>query len=267
MSASSNPVQPDLPLAVVTGASSGLGEHIARRLSKEGFGLVLVARRAERLDALAAELGNATTVAVDLVDDAAPAAILAEVEERGGTLDLLVNNAGFGGRGEFGDTGYEGVRATMEVNFDAQLRVTEALLPILRESEPSTIVNVSSVSGRIARPGAGAYSASKFALAGWTEALRAEEKPRGVHVALLLPGYISTEGFPQTELLEHRWMKHLVAGPDHAADAVVEAYTKKRDELYVPKAWRIANVMRTLTPGLMARFVSNPEATPGATER
>ena len=79
-----------------------------------------------------------------------------------------------------------------------------------------------------------------------------------------LTAQFELDGCEQTELLEHRWMKHLVAGPNHAADAVVEAYTKKRDELYVPKAWRIANVMRTLTPGLMARFVSNPAATPGA---
>ena len=85
----------------------------------------------------------------------------------------------------------------MEVNFDAVVRLTEALLPLLRRSAPSAIVNVSSTAGRVARPGSGAYSASKFALAGWSDALAGEEAPNGVHVGLVLPGFITTEGFPQ----------------------------------------------------------------------
>ncbi len=88
------------------------------------------------------------------------------------------------------------VKRTMDINFDAQLRLTEALLTLLRESAPSAIVNVASTAGRVARAGSGAYSASKFALAGWSDSLWAEERPHGVHVGLVLPGFISTEGFP-----------------------------------------------------------------------
>ena len=88
----------------------------------------------------------------------------------------------------------------MEVNFDAVVRLTEALLPLLRASAPSAIVNVSSTAGRVSRAGSGAYSASKFALAGWSDALYAEEARDGVHVGLVLPGFIATEGFPQREL-------------------------------------------------------------------
>ena len=100
----------------------------------------------------------------------------------------------------------------MEINFDAVVRLTEALLPLLRESAPSAIVNVSSTAGRVARPGSGAYSASKFALAGWSDALAGEEAPNGVHVGLVLPGFITTEGFPQAELNDNPL--HAAAGLD-----------------------------------------------------
>jgi short-subunit dehydrogenase len=249
-------------VAVVTGASSGLGEAIARRLDAEGLHVVLVARRSDRLHELAATLTHATVLACDLVDEGSPSLIRTTVHDLGGRLVLLVNNAGVPGRGLFADIGYEGVRATMEINFDAQLRVTEAVLPLLRASAPATIVNVSSVSGRIARPNAIAYSTSKFALAGWSEALRAEERPHGVNVTLLLPGYIATEGFPQADLLASPVRRRLVAGPQRAADAVVQAWRKQPAEICVPRAWRLAVLARTLLPGLVARAVSRPEMTP-----
>ena len=163
-------------IAVVTGASSGIGEATARRLAREpGAKLVLVARREDRLRKLADEL-SASYVAVDLTDDDAPRQVLDHVREKHGRLDLLVNNAGAAWRAKFADGGWENVRRTMAVNFDAVLRLTEALLPLLRESAPSSIVNVASTAGRVARGGTGAYSASKFALAGWTDSLYAEEK-------------------------------------------------------------------------------------------
>jgi short-subunit dehydrogenase len=171
--------------AVITGASSGIGEATARFLSGKGYRPLLVARREDRLRELAGEVGG-SYLAVDLVAPDAPEQVRGRVrEEFGGRLDLLVNNAGASWRARFGDEekgGYENVRKTMEINFDAVLRLTEALLPILRASAPSSIVNVASVAGRVARPRAGAYSASKFALAGWSEALHFEEREHGVHV-------------------------------------------------------------------------------------
>src|SRR5271166_2018302 len=185
---------------LVTGASSGIGEATARRLAREpGAALVLVGRREERLQALAASLGEecVSYIAVDLLDDDAPARVREHILERHGTLELLVNNAGAAWRARFADGGYENVRRTMAINFDAQVRLTETLLPLLRASAPSAIVNVASTAARVARAGAGAYSASKFALAGWSDSLWAEERSQGVHVGLVLPGFISTEGFPQ----------------------------------------------------------------------
>ena len=154
-------------IALVTGASSGIGEADARRLAREpGARLILVARREDRLRALADELGGATVIAADLTDDDAPQRIAALVEAEHGRLDLLVNNAGAAWRATFEDGGWENVRRHMELNFDAQVRLTEALLPLLRASAPSAIVNVASTAGRVARGGTGAYSASKFALCG-----------------------------------------------------------------------------------------------------
>jgi short-subunit dehydrogenase len=248
---------------VVTGASSGIGEATARRLHREpGASLVLVGRRGERLSALAASLGEerVSWVAVDLVDEGAPARIREHVLERHGRLSLLVNNAGARWSGRFADGGYENVRRTMAINFDAPVRLTEALLGLLRASAPSAIVNVSSTAGRVARAGAGAYSASKFALAGWSDALWAEERSHGVHVGLVLPGFISTEGFPQTELTEKPWTRWILSTPEKAAEAIFQAGVGRRPERYVPRPYALAAALRVVTPGLVRRTLSSGAA-------
>jgi len=243
-------------IAVVTGASSGIGEATARRLAREpGAKLVLVARREDRLRKLADELA-ATYVAVDLTDDGAPAEVLAHVRETHGRLDLLVNNAGSAWRGEFGDKGWENVRRTMAVNFDAVVRLTEALLPLLRDSAPSAIVNVASTAGRIARGGTGAYSASKFALAGWTDSLHYEELAHGVHVGMVLPGFIATEGFPQAELTGSAATRWTVSTPEKAAEAIVEAGLGRRAERYVPRPYWVFAALRIVFPRLIRAVLS-----------
>jgi short-subunit dehydrogenase len=240
-------------VAVVTGASSGIGEAVARRLAAEpGMALVLVARREDRLRALAATLPVPTShVALDLTDDDAPARVRDHVLDRHGRLTLLVNNAGASWRATFAEGGYANVRRTMDVNFDAVVRLTEALLPALRASAPSAIVNVSSTSGRIARPRAGAYSASKFALAGWSDALYAEERAHGVHVGLVLPGYVKTEGFPARELTSQPLLRWIVSTPEKAAEAVVDAGLRCRPERYVPRPYGLVAVVRILAPWLL----------------
>ena len=242
---------------LVTGASSGIGEATARRLAREpGASLVLVARREPRLRALAEELGERVSyVAADLLDDDAPTRIREHVAERHGRLHLLVNNAGAAWRASFADGGYENVRRTMAINFDAQLRVTEALLALLRASAPSAIVNVASTAGRVARAGTGAYSASKFALAGWSDSLYAEERANGVHVGLVLPGFIATEGFPQAELVEKSWTRWAVSTPEKAAEAIYEAGLGRRPERYVPRPYGLAAALRVLAPGLVRRVL------------
>jgi short-subunit dehydrogenase len=240
---------------LVTGASSGIGEATARRLAREPrSALVLVARREERLRALTDELGG-SFLALDLVDDDAPERIRDHVLETHARLDLLVNNAGASWRARFAEGGYENVQRTMAINFDAQVRLTDALLPLLRSSAPSAIVNVASTAARVARAGTGAYSASKFALAGWSDALWAEEAAHGVHVGLVLPGFISTEGFPQSELTDKPWTRWIVSTPERAAEAIYEAGIGRRAERYVPRAYALAAAARILAPGLVRRVL------------
>ena len=245
--------------AVITGASSGIGEALARRLASEGRRLLLVARRADRLEALCDELGGgAIFEAADLTDPDAAARIAARAEAEFDRLDLLVNNAGGNRkRGEFGDAdyGYEYVREVMDQNFDSAVRVTEALLPFLRRSAPSAIVNVGSIAGRIARPRAGAYNAAKFALNGWTEGLYHEERARGVHVGLVTPGFIATEGFPQKQFTDRALTRWMVGRPEQAVDAIVKAANGK-PEVSVPGWYGLLPRLRYLAPGLVRYALS-----------
>jgi len=246
-------------VAVVTGASSGIGAATARRLAREpAVRLVLVARREERLRRLAEELGGATVVAVDLTAADAPTLVCTAVEREHGRLDLLVNNAGAAWRASFADGGWENVERHMKLNFEAQVRLTEALLPLLRRTARQSsgrvaIVNVASTAARVSRPRSGAYSASKFALAGWSDALHAEERPHGVHVGLVLPGFVATEGFPAAELCANPFTRRIVSRPERVADAIIAAGPGGRPERYVPRAYWLAAALRILAPGLVRR--------------
>jgi uncharacterized protein len=242
-----------LRLAVVTGASSGIGAATARLLAREGRRVLVVARRADRLDELAGELGEAVAVPADLTDPDAPERVREAVERHGGRLELLVNNAGAEWRSSFADGGYENVRRTMAVNFDAAVRLTEALLPLLRAAAPSSIVNVSSVAGRVGRPQNGAYAASKFALAGWSESLGIEERANGVHVGVVLPGFIATEGFPHRRLRASARTRWLVSTPEQVAKAIEAAGPGGRSEVYVPRPYLLVPKLRHLFPRLTRR--------------
>jgi short-subunit dehydrogenase len=245
-------------VALVTGASSGIGEATARRLAQEpGTQLVLVARRKDRLRALAESLPAQTSfLAVDLTAQDAPQQVLDHVRSHHESLTLLINNAGASWRASFAEGGHANVRRTMEINFDATVRLTEALLPLLRSSAPSAIVNVSSTAGRVARPGAGAYSASKFALTGWSDALFAEEHSHGVHVGLVFPGFIATEGFPAAELIERRMTRWIVSTPERAAEAIVDVGLRGKAERYVPRPYALAGITRLLAPGIVRKALT-----------
>jgi uncharacterized protein len=272
----SGSIPPDSPrfptvtfVALITGASSGIGEATARRLARERDArLVLVARREDRLNALASELGAATTViAADLTEPGAPALIAEAVEREHGELHLLVNNAGARWSEPFADGGWANVERHMQVNFEAPVRLVEALLPLIRRSAaaagtqagssertaPVSIVNVASTSGRVGRRGAGAYSASKFALAGWSDSLYLEERPHGVHVGLVLPGFIATEGFPQAELRAKPLTRRFVSTPEVVAEAILQVGPGGRAERYVPRYYWLIAFLRAVAPGVIRR--------------
>ena len=246
-------------IAVVTGASSGIGAATARRLAREpGARLVLVARREDRLRELAQELPRAEVLPLDLTDADAPARVRSHLEtEHGGRLDLLVNNAGAGWTAAFGAPGggWANVERTLELNLAAPVRLTEALLPLLRASAPAAVVNVGSVAGRVARAGSGAYNASKFALAGWTDALRAEEHRHGVHVGHVMPGFIATEGFPHEGLRARALTRWMVGEAEDVAEAIVATGPGRRAERYVPRWYGAIPPLRLLAAPLVRRAV------------
>lgn len=270
-------------VALLTGASAGIGEATARALAAgggAGVRLVLVARRESRLRALAAELGGATVIAADLSDPESHGRIAEIVRREHGALDLLINNAGARWPGTFADTGWENVARHLSIDLEAPVRLTEALLPLLRETAaaraseaetavaraaeaetaPVSIVNVASTAARIGRPGAGGYSAAKFALAGWSDSLAAEERAHGIHVGLVLPGFVQTEGFPAEELLARRRTRWIVARPELAAEAILQAAgwdgRRPRAELYVPRPYAVMAALRVLVPALVRRAVA-----------
>jgi len=247
----------------VTGASTGIGKATAIRLAREpATELVLVARREGLLRELAESLPcRATFVAVDLTAEDAPRCLREHLEaEHGGELQLLVNNAGAAWRAGFLEGGYANVNRHMELNFDAVVRLTEELLPLLRASSPSAIVNVASTAGRVSRARTGAYSASKFALIGWSDSLYAEERPEGVHVGLVLPGFVATEGFPAAELREKALTRWIVSKPEKVAEAIYECGPGGRAERYVPRPYALAAIARILLPSLTRRVLTGGAA-------
>jgi uncharacterized protein len=250
-------------VALITGASSGIGEATARRLAREPDArLILIARREDRLNALAQELGGATVIAADVTDPETPGRVREIVERQHGELHMLVNNAGAAWRTTFADGGWPNVERHMRLDFEAPVRLTEALLPLLRATAARgperrvCVVNVGSTASRIARPGAAAYSAAKFALAGFSDGLAVEEGHNGIHVGLVLPGFVATEGFPATELRQRALTRWLVSEPELVAEAIMETGPGGRAERYVPRWYWIFAALRILSPRLIRRMVA-----------
>ena len=183
------------PVTLVTGASAGLGAEFARQCRARGDALVLVARRRERLDALAAELGDTHVFALDLAEPGAPARLLAEIEAQGLTIETLINNAGFGLAGRFADQPAERLLGMIALNVTALTELCRLVLPGMLERRRGFLLNVASTAAFQAGPNSAVYYASKAYVLSLTEALHQEAKGRGVHVTALCPGPTATEFF------------------------------------------------------------------------
>jgi NAD(P)-dependent dehydrogenase (short-subunit alcohol dehydrogenase family) len=175
-------------VVLITGASSGIGEACARHLAQHGFRVFGTRRGAG--DAPAAE--GFQTVVMDVDSDASVAGGVAEVLRRAGRIDAVVNNAGWALAGAVEDTSADEARAQMETNLLGAWRVCRAVLPSMRAAGRGHIVNIGSIGGRVGLPFQAAYSASKFAVAGFTEALSGEVRPFGIHAVLIEPGNYRT---------------------------------------------------------------------------
>jgi short-subunit dehydrogenase len=180
-------------VALVTGASAGLGVEFARHLAKRGHRLVLAARRKERLDELAKELGNARAVAIDLSKKDSAAKLLADIEANGETVDLLVNNAGFGLIGRFAELDANRLRQMIDLNVGALTDLCRGVTPGMIERKSGAILNLASTAAFQPGPKMAVYFATKAFVLSLSEALHEELKPHGIKVSCLCPGPTRTE--------------------------------------------------------------------------
>jgi short-subunit dehydrogenase len=180
-------------VALVTGASAGLGVEFARQLSKRGHRLVLAARRKDRLETLAKELGSARAVAIDLSKATAAAKLMADVEANGEVVDLLVNNAGFGLIGRFAELDAKRLRQMIDLNVGVLMDLCRAAAPGMIERKSGGIINVASTAAFQPGPKMAVYFATKAFVLSFTEALHEELKPHGIKVSCLCPGPTRTE--------------------------------------------------------------------------
>jgi len=184
--------------ALVTGASSGIGASCARLLAAGGTDLVVVARRRDRLDDVAARLAdehkvNVEVLAADLTDPLACAAVEARLADSARPVELLVNNAGFGAAGLFAGLPVRRAESQIKLNVVALVRLAHAVLPVMLERGHGGILNVSSMAGFVLSPGSATYAATKAFVTSFSESLHAEVRGRGVHVTALCPGFTRTE--------------------------------------------------------------------------
>jgi short-subunit dehydrogenase len=220
---------------LITGASGGLGACLAERAARDGARLALAARSADKLDELAGRLsGRAEVLAVaaDVTSDADRRRLLAAVVDRYDGLDVLINNAGVGANGHFADGAEEILRRVMEVNFFAPAELMRVFVPVLTHGRQPAVVNVASMCGRRGIPAWGEYSASKFALCGLTEALRAEFARFDVDVLLIVPGVTRTDLGPHLLRSEARVPFDTTHGqaPEAVAEGVWRALRRNRAE-------------------------------------
>jgi len=242
-------------VAVVTGASSGIGEATARELARRGWHVVLLARREDRLRALAEELGGEWELC-DVGDREAVDRVAAAVLERHPRIALLVNNAGVPGRGRFVDVDPETIERVMRINYLGGIWCLRAFLPGLQAHGDAHVVNVVSVAGTISFAPAGPYSASKHAQLAFSRSTAAALAGTGVRVHSVLPGFVETEGFPQRTVLQSRLLRRFVIDAPRVAEAIADAVDKGRREVTVPWfPYRFVSLAQAVTPGLVSRFI------------
>ena len=252
-------------VAVVTGAAGGIGHAIAHALARRGCHLALADIDVEALETSATGLGAAAPVlrvtqhALDVADRAAVAALPAAVLAAHGRVDLLVNNAGVALGGLFEQVSEADFDWLLEINFHGLVRMTRAFLPLLRASDDACIVNLSSLYGLISPPGQTAYSASKFAVRGFSNALRHELAGSTIGVTVAHPGGVATaiarrariaEGIPTEEVQAHmaRAEKMLRMRPEKAAEIIVRAVERRRARVLVGMDAKVISLLERLAP-------------------
>lgn len=243
--------------AIITGASSGIGEALAWEMSRQGAATVLVARRGDRLQKLAQSIAQSGCRCEAVVGDVTDAAVRQQAIDRAqqvfGGLDILVNNAGVGAMGLFETADSNRLRRVMEVNFFALVEMTRLALPLLAQGQRPMIVNVSSILGHRGVPYSSEYSASKFAVQGFSESLRTELVRRGIDVLVVSPGTTETEFFDSVidRTGAPAWPKHRPVSAEEVARQTVRAMRQGRHEIVPYFPGKILCWLNRLSPRLM----------------
>jgi short-subunit dehydrogenase len=237
-------------VVVVTGASSGFGERTALRFARAGSSVVLAARRLERLEALAERIaahgGRALAVRCDVTVPGDIERLRDSTLENLERCDVLVNNAGIAGGGEFRDVDAEQLDRVIATNLTGLVLCTKAFLPSMLERRRGHIVNVASLAGRFAPPGAAVYAATKHGVVAFSESLYHELHGTGVLVTSVNPGFSPTEGFPMRGM-----PTPILLDPDRVARTVVDVVRRgKAPEISIPRTVAAFQIFRVLTPPL-----------------
>jgi uncharacterized protein len=243
-------------VAVVTGASSGIGRAVCFELARANARLVLAARREEPLLALAAELspGEALPCPADVTAAADVARLIEQTMKRFGQIDYLFNCAGILKAGGFGGLSEDSIRQMMEINYMGTVNCIRAAVPLMQQQGSGHIVTLSSLGGKMPFPGSAGYSATKFAIAGLSNALRQELKPDQIFVTAVYPSFVSSP-------MMHAHLKSVKASrfyrltgnysPQQAGKAIVRAVGKRKRELVIPPLTRLMVPLYGLCPGLV----------------
>jgi len=246
--------------ALVTGASSGIGRLLSLRLAERGARVALVARRVDELERLADEIrgrgGEALALGCDVADAGQVERACARALEGLGGVDLLVNNAGYGGHRRFLEWSVDDIERMMRVNYLGSVYFTKALLPPMIERGRGWIVFVSSVAGKLGIPDESAYSATKFAMIGLAEALGIEVEDAGVHVLAVCPGAVRTPFFGEADLARMAPAAHRsMIEPDAVVEATLRGLERGAHEITIPRHMAAAGLARAIAPGFLRRQV------------
>jgi short-subunit dehydrogenase len=246
---------------LITGASSGIGQCLAEQAAQEGAQVVLTARSSDKLTALADKLteqgGRAVAVAADITSDEDRQRIVQAAVDHFGGLDAIINNAGVASFGHFSGGTEDILRQVMEVNFFAPAELIRVALPVLRKGRQPVVLNIASMCGRRGLPAWSEYSASKFALVGLTESLRAEFVRYGVDVLLVLPGLTNTNLSQHLLRNEGKMKIDYSAGmaPSEVARSVLDILVRNRNETVLGSEARWMLRMNRFFPGLLNRLL------------
>jgi short-subunit dehydrogenase len=248
--------------AIVTGASSGIGCEVAVELARRGVQVVVVARREDRLQALVDHIvqqgGRAEIAVGDVTDPQVRQQAIDIAQTKFGGLDILVNNAGVGASGLFETADPQRVRRIMEVNFFALVEMTRLALPLLKKGRTPIVVNVSSILGHRGVPHNSEYSASKFAVRGFSESVRAEFAALGIDVLVVSPGTTDTEFFDSVleNTTQPNWPEHKPVSAAEVAEKTVDAMRLGRHEI-IPYRWgRVLCWLNRFSPELVDQLMT-----------